>query len=86
MHGLPEPIAPVLPRSYVREIAEQTLSTTQLQSLQESLHIRIPSLNANQRRIFDVITTTFDNGQRHLYFIDVPGVTGKTYLFTIILL
>jgi ATP-dependent DNA helicase PIF1 len=83
-HGLPEPIAPALPRNYVREIAEQTLSGTQIQSLQESLQIRIPSLNVNQRRLFDVITTTFANGQRHLYFIDAPGGTGKTYLFNII--
>lgn len=47
----------------------------------------VQSLNDNQRQIFDHICATVrnsDNIQETMFFIDGPGGTGKTYLYSTI--
>ena len=45
----------------------------------------IPELTIEQKGIYDQIMQKVDNGVGGIFFLDVPGGTGKTFLIRLIL-
>jgi hypothetical protein len=53
--------------------------------IDDNVNLQIRMLNKQQKKIFDVISEVVNNRSEHLYFIDAPGGTGKTFLLNVLL-
>lgn len=52
---------------------------------QKFLEENLPSLNADQSKIYTKIIEKLHNQESGIIFVDAPGGTGKTYLLNLIL-
>lgn len=75
-YGLPEP-GPIINMERIYIPAEEASQASVL----------VNSLNSNQRRVFDEVIAAIDNQSvgRRFFFIDGPGGSGKTYLYSTIM-
>ena len=75
--GFPRPMPPTHPTIRLA-ITQRVIDST--------LDHDIATLNEDQRRIYDdIITAVKSNDTNRRYFVDGPGGTGKTFLYTIII-
>src|ERR1700752_2203757 len=84
--GLPTPNYALLEdENYQNTIAAEELNFDQ-DELNETLNNNRDRLNPEQKIIYDTIVAALNgNFDKHLFFIDGPGGTGKTFLYNLIL-
>ena len=90
---MPEPPpAPDQPHHVNRLLAEQV--NYDQGALRASVQRKLPTLNADQRALFDVVVDALEGGpgswvsrnrQSNTFFVDSPGGCGKTYIFNLLL-
>jgi ATP-dependent DNA helicase PIF1 len=47
--------------------------------------VNINSLNDEQKKVFHEVLSSVENNLHHIFFLDGPGATGKTYTYDTII-
>jgi len=68
-----------------RAIAEETSTNEEIEEYMSELQNNLPSLNSQQRNIYERVINSFERNNNNIFFIDGPGGTGKTFLYNVIL-
>lgn len=81
--GLPLPMTNLLPvakdKEYLRELSYDKVAMARLLESNE------PSLNNDQRIVYEQVLHSVSNDKGQLFFLDAPGGTGKTFVINLLL-